>query len=92
MGIKVAFLDDEPPDSGDEPRTVMTVPRAALRADAGRDVVFVVAEGRAERRAVTVGGAPDGETVEIAAGLRSGEQVVVEGPAELADGDRVKVQ
>jgi RND family efflux transporter MFP subunit len=92
MGIKVAFLEEEPAGSGDEPRRVLTIPRAALRADAGRDVVYVVTNDRVERRAVTVGGAPDGETVEIAAGLRPGEQVVIEGPAELTDGDRVKLQ
>jgi RND family efflux transporter MFP subunit len=92
MGIKVAFLEDEQVRSPDEVRRVLTVPRAALRADAGRDVVFVVKSDRVERRAVTVGGAPDGETVEVVAGLGPGEQVVTDGPADLADGDRVKVQ
>ena len=92
MGIKVAFLEDEQDRSGDEARRVLTVPRAALRADAGRDVVFVVTNDRVERRAVTVSGAPDGDTVDVAAGLRPGEQVVVEGPDELTDGDRVKLQ
>ena len=92
MGIKVAFLEKEQDRSGGEAGRVLTVPRAALRAEAGRDVVFVVTNDRVERRAVTVGGAPDGETVEVAAGLRPGEQVVVEGPADLADGDPVKLQ
>ena len=44
-----------------------------------------------ERRAVRAG-RRDGERVEIEAGLVAGDRVVVEGPADLADGDRVKVK
>jgi RND family efflux transporter MFP subunit len=92
MGIKVAFLDDRREESGEAARRVLAIPRSALRSDAGRDVVFVVEDETVERRAVTVGGSSDGEVAEVLAGLTPGERVVTEGPPDLADGDRVKVQ
>ena len=75
-------------------RRVLEVPSSALRRDNGRDVVFVVADGKVERRAVTVDGIADpgtGRSV-VLAGLSAGEQVVVEGPEDLADGDAVRVR
>jgi multidrug efflux pump subunit AcrA (membrane-fusion protein) len=53
-------------------------------------VVFVVKDGRLERRAVKVASAP-GDPAQVEAGLAAGESVVVEGPAELEDGGRVRV-
>jgi HlyD family secretion protein len=90
MGIKVAFLGDAPA-RGAEIRPQARVPRAALRQDHGRQVVFVVHAGRAERRAVRVGEAP-GDEVAVIAGLTAGEQVVVDGPADLTDGRQVIVR
>jgi multidrug efflux pump subunit AcrA (membrane-fusion protein) len=52
-------------------------------------VVFVVRGDRVERRAVKVG--PDeGGQVEITSGLSPADKVVVDPPATLADGTRVK--
>jgi hypothetical protein len=67
------------------------VPRAALRDDHGQQVVFVLRGDRVERRAVRVAPAPGDEAVVIA-GLTAGDQVVVEGPADLADGSKVVVR
>ena len=85
MGVKVAFQG-----AGEGPaasRSIL-VPKAAVRQRDGRDVVWITRDGRVERRAVTVG-AKNGNEVTIAAGLSGGEQVVVEGPADLAEGARV---
>lgn len=85
MGVKVAFQS-----TGEAPaasRSVI-VPKAALRQQDSRAVVWVVRDGRVERRAVTVGPAR-GDEVTIAAGLNGGDRVVVEGPADLAEGTRV---
>ncbi len=88
MGVKVAFLGSEQARPAASARRLV-VPSSAVRRQDDRDVVLVVTGGRVERRAVQVGGVlADG--VEILSGLRDGEQVVVEGPADLADGDRVK--
>ena len=67
------------------------VPEEAIRTENGQSVAFVLTGNQVERRAVKVGG-HRGEQVEVAAGLRSGERVVVDGPPELADGDRVTVK
>jgi RND family efflux transporter MFP subunit len=88
MGVKVAFLGAAP-EGASTARRALKVARAAVRQDAGQDVVLVVKEGRVERRAVKLGAAP-GDPVEVEAGLAVGERVVIEGPAELRDGDRVE--
>ncbi len=90
MGVKVAFLGAEAaavPSAG--PR--LTIPRTALRKDGGQDIVFVVTNGVAERRAVRVGGA-QGDSVEVVTGLAVGERVVVDGPADLTDRRPVEIR
>jgi RND family efflux transporter MFP subunit len=87
MGVKVAFQGAR--SEAASRATVVVVPRAAIRSDGGADIVLVVTDDRVERRAVTVG-ETRGEATTILAGLAVGERVVVEGPAGLADGDRVK--
>jgi RND family efflux transporter MFP subunit len=89
MGVKVSFLNERPAQTEQVRRARLLVPKTAVRSDNGTDVVFVVHEDRAERRAVRVGAA-DGDRVEVISGINAGERVVVDGPATLADGARVK--
>jgi RND family efflux transporter MFP subunit len=92
MGVKVAFLEMAAAGAaGASPRSRLLVPRAALRKEDGRDVVYVVQGDRLERRAVTLGN-PEGDDVVIVAGLSAGAQVVVEGPQDLANTGKVRVQ
>ena len=84
MAAKVAFREADGPTRSTAARGVL-LPRSCVRGVDGRDVVFVVTNDRAERRAVTVSGGPDGEIL-VTAGLAAGERVIVEAPAELADG------
>ena len=51
-------------------------------------MVYVVEGDVVERRAVRVAGRV-GDQVEVAAGLTAANRVVVEGPDDLSDGDRV---
>jgi hypothetical protein len=69
----------------------MVVPKAAVRTVDGRAVVFVAKEDRVERRAVTVGDENGGQ-VDVLSGLTAGERVVLDAPATMKDGDRIKVQ
>ncbi|MDP9120736.1 MAG: efflux RND transporter periplasmic adaptor subunit, partial [Acidobacteriota bacterium] len=63
---------------------------AALRQAKGQQVVYVLRGDRVERRAVRVAPAP-GEEAVVLAGLAAGEQVVIDGPQDLADGQKVTV-
>ena len=89
MGVKVAFLTEQA--SGEaEPAARTLLPRAAIRNEDGQTVVYLVSNGRTERRAVRTGAAR-GDEVEVVAGVTGGETVVVSGPPGLKDRQRVKV-
>jgi len=98
MGVKVTFLrqDDTPvaAAAAAAPRPILLVPKTALRAENGQNVVFVVradgAGGTVERRAIRTGG-EDGSQVEVTAGLGRGEQVVAPVAPTLKDGARVRI-
>ncbi len=95
MGVKVAFLAEEKPAApggGAAPvRLVIAIPRAAVRKDGDRDIVFVATpDGHAERRAIGLAAGTGDEAIVIS-GLAAGERVVVEGPADLKDGAAVSV-
>ncbi len=85
MGLKVAFQSNEAP--GAASRTIV-VPQSAVRRADGRDIAWVVKDGRLERRAVTVQSSQGQETT-LAAGVNAGEKVVSEGPVDLTEGTRV---
>jgi HlyD family secretion protein len=87
MAVKVAFQEAAGPQAASARRGVV-VPRGALRNQDGRDVVFVIRDGRAERRAVTVAATVGSET-ELSSGLTVGEKVAVEPPPGLVDGSAV---
>ena len=90
MGVKVAFLGDEPKKStGSQARAL--IPRTAVRNDAGKSIVYVVKDQKLERRAVALG-ADRGTDVEVMAGLVPGESVVVRGGDSLRDGQSVETK
>jgi RND family efflux transporter MFP subunit len=85
MSVKVAFRASGEAKPAERH---MTVPKSAVRQRDGRDVVWLLRDGRIESRAVTLGGAR-GDDVIVAAGLNGGERVVLEAPAGIAEGARV---
>jgi RND family efflux transporter MFP subunit len=88
MGVKVAFFGDEPAKKV-EARAI--VPRTAIRNDNGRSIVFLLADKKLERRAVTLG-SERGNDVEILAGISPGDSVVVRGGEGLHEGQVVEVK
>ncbi len=90
MGVKVSFL--ERPEAQDpaaaKPVDLVAVPAAAVVDRDDADVVFVVDEGRARLRTVSLGRTL-GELREVRSGLRAGERVVLDPAATLTDGARV---
>ena len=91
MGIKVRFLDDAPvqPVASQGPR--IRVPAVAVQKVDGESFVWVVSDERVERRAVTIGPESEG-TIEIRAGVNSGDELVSPVVQGLVDGGKVKLK
>jgi HlyD family secretion protein len=92
MSVKVTLLRDEPAAGTAAPAAPrVLLPKTAIRTADGRKIVFVLREDRVERRGVSLG-LEQGDQVEVVSGVSAGERVVIDGPATLKDGDKVKVQ
>jgi RND family efflux transporter MFP subunit len=87
MSVKVAFHGAAA--SGSVAAHAVTLPKSAVQQQDGHDIIFVVQNGRAERRAVTISSTGPDEAV-VSAGLTAGEKVIAEWPQGLTDGARVK--
>lgn len=87
MGVKVAFRESG--GGNQETGSTVAVPKSALQQADGRDVVWVVQNQRAERRAVTVSLTTTDEVM-LTAGVAAGERVVVKSPGGLSTGAKVK--
>lgn len=71
---------------------VLAIPLdAVLLQPNGDKIVFVVQDGKAQRRSVKTGPEAGGQ-VQIVAGLQPGEEVITAGQEKLRDGAAVKVQ
>lgn len=96
MGVKVAFLENEKPPAKDKakdkgPQAVAFIPKGAVRTDSNASFVFLVRDGKVERRAVSLG-TDRGTEVAILAGVSPGDSLVVKGPESLRDGDKVEIR
>jgi RND family efflux transporter MFP subunit len=96
MGVKVAFLENEKPAAKDKakdkgPQPVAFIPKGAVRSDSNTSFVFLIHDGKVERRAVSLG-MDRGTEVAILAGVSPGDSLVVKGPESLHDGDKVEVR
>src|ERR1700761_2098808 len=87
MNATVSFYNDAPSQPAEEAKRVVAIPANALQNGS----VFVVVNGHARKRAVTTGGASDKGTL-IESGLIGGEDLIVNPPADLKDGQRVEVK
>lgn len=76
-----------------EDQTTTTVSMGVTASDTNEDqnIVYVVKDGKAERREVKVG-MVSGERIEIKDGLKAGEQVIVDPPANIKNGLEVTVK
>ncbi len=94
MGVKVAFLGSEPARAKSKgvekaPAAKALIPQSAVHTDGGTSFVFAVRDGKLERRAVTLGGGIESD-VEVIAGVNPGDEVVVNGPGNMHDGQKVE--
>jgi RND family efflux transporter MFP subunit len=96
MGVKVAFLENEQPVVKDKandkgPQAMAFIPKGAVHSDSNASYVFLVRDGKVERRAVSLG-MDRGTDVAILAGVSPGDSLVVKGPESLHDGDRIEIR
>jgi RND family efflux transporter MFP subunit len=89
MGAKVEFLESRATQQVTQRPRVM-VPAEAVRSANGRDVVWIVRDGRLQRRDVDAGPV-SGNFREIRSGLSGGEQLLVGGVDTPREGQRVKI-
>jgi RND family efflux transporter MFP subunit len=91
MGVKVSFQGPQEAAPAKGPGPQAYVPKTAVRTDSGTPFVFLVREGKVERRAISVG-LDRGTDVAILAGVLPGDSLVVKGPENLRDGDKVEIR
>jgi len=96
MGVKVAFLEEQKPAvsaKGKEkaPQAVAYIPKTAVRSDSSVSFVYLLRDGKVERRAVSLG-TDRGTDVAVLAGVTPGDSLVVKGPENLRDGDKVEIR
>ena len=89
MGVRVSFLEKK--DANRKPLPGVLVPKSAIVQRDGKDVVFVVKDGRAARTAVTAG-ADFSDLKQVTQGLDAGAEVVTTPAADLKDGEKVQVK
>jgi RND family efflux transporter MFP subunit len=88
MGVRVSFLEKKSEPTAAPPKGVL-VPAQAIAERDGKQVVFVVADGRAQRHSVTPAAQDYGGMKLVPEGLAAGDRVIVSPPETLADGARV---
>ncbi len=88
MGIKVSFLEDTAQAAA---KAAFEVPAGAVAREGDAAFVWVVRDGKVERRAVTAGPARDGQ-VPVTDGLAGGESIVVDAPKRLREGTAVELK
>ena len=67
------------------------MPSVAIQKVDGNSYVWAVSDGRVERRAVTLGPESEG-SIEVLAGVNSGDELVSPVVVGLEDGGKVKVK
>ena len=90
MAIKVRFLRP----AGEKEvvtKAVPLVPKSAIRSENNESIVFVVNGETVERRAIKTG-LTDGDRLEVVAGLRGGDRVVLSPPPALTAGVKIAIK
>src|SRR5436305_3314520 len=94
MGVKVAFLEEEKPVAKGKqkgPEAVAFIPKSAVRSDSSASFVYLLHDGKVERRAVSLG-TDRGTEVAVLAGVTPGDSVVGKCPESPHDGDKVEIR
>lgn len=90
MNATVKFISPEPKKSdasAADTKQVVVIPTSAVQGDH----VFVMFKGKAVKRSITTGGASDKGTI-VNSGLIGGEDLIVNPPTDLKDGQNVELK
>jgi len=89
MSAKVAFL--EKPVTAEEQRPRVVLNRSNIKMHDGHQTVFLIKENRAIETPITTGD-QFGDTIEIVAGVATGDRVIVNPSEKLKNRVRIKIQ
>jgi HlyD family secretion protein len=89
MNATVKFLSDEGKPTSSQPQGVF-VPTPAIRDRDGKKFVFLSFDGKATAREVRILSQRSGGA--LVQGLNGGEDVITSGPADLKDGEKIKIK
>ncbi len=89
MGVRVSFLEKS--GENHQPLPGVLVPKSAVVKREGKEVVFMVKDGHAQRTPVTAG-ADFSDMKQVLQGLDAGAEVVTTPSADLKDGEKVQVK
>jgi HlyD family secretion protein len=87
MNATVAFYNEVPQQPAAQPKRVVVIPPSAVRNGS----VFVVENDHARKRSISTGGTSS-KGLLVESGLVGGEDLIVNVPADLKDGQRVEVK
>jgi HlyD family secretion protein len=85
MNANVAFIDDTKKAGNAAAKPVIYVPSSAVRDGS----VYVIADGKAVKRAVRTG-TISSQGLRVEDGLFGGEDLIINPPADLKEGDKVR--
>lgn len=90
MSAKVAFLTKQMTETEASARPIITVDLAAVADRNNQKVVYLIDRDKALEKTVTLG-AMVGNSVEVLSGVASGDRVILNPPADMKTGTKVKV-
>ena len=91
MGVGVTFLREADTSAAPVAQSVTLIPQGAVKTENGATYAYVVRGNSVERRAIKTGGT-DGDRLEVTAGLKGGDQVVIAPPPELREGTVIVIK
>lgn len=91
MGVRVSFLGSRPSATPTRPPRGTLVPTQAVTQRDGRNVVFVVTDGKVQQRTVKPSPQDVGSMKLLSDAVNVGDRVVLSPPASLHDGAKVRI-
>ncbi|MCB1552891.1 MAG: efflux RND transporter periplasmic adaptor subunit [Xanthomonadales bacterium] len=89
MGVRVSFLEQAAPASAENTPKGVLVPSAAILRRDGQSIAYTIKDGHAVAQQLELGRSL-GNDREVLAGLAAGQRVIVDPPAQLAEGSAVR--